>query len=132
VYVFYVVLVIATELSLSIGGYFLYYLILLAVLTALLFFIQFRITIGEGYLSYQILFFEKPIYKKVLYPYQIIKMKFKRIGWTTKCSIIQVKNGFNIRVVNFAPNTVFIDLIEFANENSVSIIKTKDYLILER
>jgi hypothetical protein len=59
-------------------------------------------------------------------------MKIKRIGWNTKGAIIQVKKGFNIRVVNFTPNNVFFNLIDFANENGISISKTKDYLILEK
>ena len=95
-------------------------------------FIQFEFKIVDGYLTYQIFFLTMPIYKKVIYPNQIIQMKFKRIGWNTKGVIIQVKKGFNIRVVNFSPNNVFIDLIDFANKNGISISKTKDYLILEK
>ena len=81
---------------------------------------------------YQIFFFTVPIYKKVLFPNQIIHIKFKRLGWTKKGAIIQVKKGFNIRIVNFVPKNVLTDLIDFANKNDISITKTKDYLILDK
>jgi len=110
----------------------LYFLILLALLILMSIFIQFKFIIEDSYLIYQILLFAMPIYKKVLYPNQIIQLKFKRIGWTSKGAIIRVKGGFNIRIVNFSPNNIFIKLIDFANENGISISKTKDYLILEK
>ncbi len=72
------------------------------------------------------------LYRKVVYTHQITKMKFKRVGWATKAAIIQVEKGLNIRVVNFVPNNVFVDLIDFANKYDISISKTKDYLILEK
>jgi hypothetical protein len=108
-----------------------YFQIGLIVLILFSFFIQFKFKIVDGYLVYQILFFAIPIYKKVVSPKQIIRMKFKRVGWMTKGAIIQVKKGFNIRVVHFAPDNIFADLIDFANENSISISKTKDYRILD-
>jgi len=95
-------------------------------------FIQFRIKIDDGFLAYQILFLTIPIYKRVVYPNQIIQMKFKRVGWATKGVVIQVNKGFNIRVVNFVPNNVYINLINFANKYGIPISKTRDYLILEK
>ncbi|MGE8078770.1 hypothetical protein [Peribacillus loiseleuriae] len=109
-----------------------YFQILLTVFILVAIFIQFKFKIDDGYLTYQILFLTMPIYKQVIYPNQIIQMKFKRSSWVTKGVIIQVKKGFSIRVVNFVPHNLFADLIDFANEYGISISKTKDYLVLEK
>jgi hypothetical protein len=101
----------------------------LIVLILFSFFIQFKFKIDDGYLVYQILFFAIPIYKKEVSPNQIIRMKFKHVGWMTKGAIIQVKKGFNIRVILFTPDNIFEDLIDFANENCISISITKDFRI---
>ena len=95
-------------------------------------FINFTFEIKEGYLIYQVLFFNVPLYKKSLYPNQIRQIKFKRVSWYSKGAIIQVKKGVTIRVVNFAPNDVFEELINFADKNSIPYTKTKDYIILEK
>lgn len=108
-----------------------YLQILLALFLLLSIFIRFKFVIDGGYLTFQTLFFLIPIYTKVLFPNQINQIKFKRVGWATKCAIIQVNKGFNVRIVNFKPGKVFVDLIDFANEKGISISKTKDYLIME-
>ncbi|MGM9929232.1 MAG: diguanylate cyclase [Bacillus sp. (in: firmicutes)] len=95
-------------------------------------FIKYKFEINEDYLTYQILFLKWPIYKTRISPHQTIQITFKRISWYTKGAIIQVKKGVNIRIVNFAPNNIFIDLIDFANKNGISYSKTKDYCILEK
>jgi hypothetical protein len=111
----------------------LFYLqILLALFLLMSIFIRFEFVIDGGYLIFQTLFFSIPIYKKVLFPNQINQIKFIRIGWATKCAVIQVKKGFNVRITNFTPSNVFNDLIDFANNHCISISKTKDYLILEK
>lgn len=46
--------------------------------------------------------------------------------------LLKSKKGFNIRIINFEPNNVYTDLINFTNKNSVSISKTIDFLILEK
>jgi hypothetical protein len=94
--------------------------------------IQFEFKIDGGYLVYQIFFITMPIYKKEVSPNQIIRIKFKRFGWMTKGAIIQVKKGINIRVVHLSPDYLFADLIDFANANSISITKTKDYRMIEK
>lgn len=129
---FLLAITVASITMINFSNGLLYFQILLVVFILLSIFIRFKFKIDDRYLTYQILFLAMPIYKKVIYPNQIIQMKFKRIGWTTKGSIIQVKKGVNIRVVNFSPNNVLIDLINFANENGISLSKTNDYLILEK
>ncbi|MCL6572923.1 MAG: diguanylate cyclase [Bacillus sp. (in: Bacteria)] len=111
---------------------FLYFQILLTLLILVTIFIQFKFKIDDGYLTYQILIMKMPIYQKVVYPNQIIALKFKRVGWANKVAIIQVEKGLNIRLVNFVPQNVFVALIDFANKYDISISKTKDYLILEK
>jgi hypothetical protein len=96
------------------------------------FFIEFRFKIDDGYLVYQLFFLAIPIFNKVVSPNQIIRMKFIRVGWVSKGAIIQVKKGFNIRVIHFSPDNILVDLIEFANKNNIPISKTKDYRILEK
>ncbi len=81
---------------------------------------------------YQILFLKKTLYKRVIKPEQITKIKFARYGWATKRAIIHTKNELSIRIYRLEPKNVFLDLYEFANRNSISTVKTKDYLILER
>ncbi|WP_456274747.1 hypothetical protein [Bacillus sp. AK031] len=110
----------------------LYFQIGLVVFILLALLIQFMIKIDDGYLVYQILFMALPIYKKEVSPHQIDLIKFKRVGWMTKGAIIQVNKGFNIQVVHFFPDNIFVDLTDFANENSISISETKDYRILEK
>jgi hypothetical protein len=96
------------------------------------FFIEFSFKIDEGFLIYQLLFMAVPIFKKVVSPNQIIRMKFIRVGWMSKGAIIQVKKGINIRVIHFSPDNILINLIDFANKNNIPIFKTKDYQILEK
>ena len=133
---FLLVITVASTLRYFIGDIVfdvIFYLqILLALFLFLSIFIRFKFVIDDGCLTFQTLFFSIPIYKKALFPNQINQIKFKRIGWAAKCAIIQAKKGFNVRIVNFTPSNVFVDLIDFSNEKGISISKTKDYLILEK
>ncbi len=129
--VWYLILMLLLIIKNNFSGWLLYVQIAFAVFVFITIFIQFMFKIVDGYLIYQLFFLTIPIYKKVIYPNQIIQMKFKRVGWVTKGVIIQVKRGFNIRVVNFVPGDVFGELINFANQYNIAISKTKDYLILE-
>ena len=61
-----------------------------------------------------------------------IKYKFEINKDSLTYEILFFKLGFNIRIANFAPGDVFIDLINFANKNGISYSKTKDYCILEK
>ena len=95
-------------------------------------FIRYQFEIKDGYLIYQFLFLRKTLYKRIIYPNQIKKIKFVRYGWATKGAIVQIKNQLSIRIYRLEPKNVLLDLYEFATKNSVSTVKTKDYLILER
>ncbi|WP_458413365.1 hypothetical protein ACNQFZ_00245 [Schinkia sp. CFF1] len=95
-------------------------------------FIDFSFKIEDGYLIYQILFLNRTFYKKDIFPDQIVRMKFCRVRWTTKCTIIEIQKGPNIRIVDFRPTTIFTDLVDFANVHHITIFKTKDYKIIDK
>jgi hypothetical protein len=108
-----------------------YIQLLLAVFILVAIFIKFKIYMEDDYLTYQIVFFTKTIYQKTVYPNQINQIKFIRLGWKGKGAILQLKKGFNIRVVNFVPSNILNDLTQFANKNGILISQTKDYLNME-
>ncbi|MGB3261990.1 hypothetical protein [Paenisporosarcina sp.] len=108
----------------------LYLLVLLiAVVFAL---IRFRFHIYDENLVYEILIFGKSIVKQRIFPEDISQMKFTRIGWAKKAAKIKVNKGFNVRLAVLEPPKAYDHLIEFAKKHDITIVKTKDYLILER
>lgn len=94
--------------------------------------VEFKVEIDKDFLTYQILWFQLEIYKKRVHYHEIKSMKFKRIGWAKKCVIIKNEKGFNFRIVNFYPSTIYLDLSNFAKENGIPVSKSKDYIILEK
>jgi hypothetical protein len=125
--VYLVLLLVITVFSmitnkLSIGIF--YFQILLFVFILVAVFITYKFRIDEGSITYQILLFTLPIYKKVVYPDQIIQVRFKRVGWGTKGAIIQIEKGLNIRIILFVPETIFEELETFAIENSIAVSGT--------
>ena len=63
---------------------------------------------------------------------KIKKIKFGRIGWTTKNAVVKVRRGFNFGVAHFFSEQLIEELEEFALANNIEIQKTKDYLLLEK
>ena len=59
-------------------------------------------------------------------------MKFVRVGWLSKGAIIQLEKGFNIRVTHYTPKTVIAELLDFADKEEIPILKTRDFVILEK
>jgi len=94
--------------------------------------IRFRFSIHDDKLVYEILILNKTIVKQRILPKDINQMKFKRVGWAKKAANINVNKGFNVRLAVLEPTIAYDHLIEFANKHDITIIKTKDYLILER
>lgn len=94
--------------------------------------LHYKFQIDQKSLRYQIFLLSIPLYKKEVVPEQLTEVKFIRVGWMKKGAIVRTKKGFNIRVILFNPDSVYEDLEHFANENNVSVNKTKDYKILER
>lgn len=76
--------------------------------------------------------FHFTVFQRNLSPTDINKVVFKRYGWATKGATLKLHKGFNIRIVQFTPNDVTTQLEKFAINNTISITKSKDYLLLER
>ncbi|MUK87814.1 hypothetical protein GMD78_05285 [Ornithinibacillus sp. L9] len=94
--------------------------------------IRFKFKIMDEQLVYEILYFSKSIIKKEIYPSQIIQLKFIRVGWAKKAAIIEIDKGINIRLAVLEPPTAYEHLLKFAEKHDISILKTRDYLILEK
>lgn len=110
----------------------LYFLIPAAIAILATAFMDFKFKIMDGRLTFQIRVFSLSLYKKVVSHNQVNSMKFKRVGWAKKCVVVKNDKGFNFRIINFRPDTLYDDLIDFANEYDIHISKTKDYMILEK
>ena len=94
--------------------------------------IRFRFKIIDDHLVYEILYFNKSILRKNIYPNQIVQIKFIRVGWAKKGAIIKVNKGFNFRLTILQPQTPYDDLIKFSNKYDITVLKTKDYILLEK
>ncbi|MFC0189490.1 hypothetical protein ACFFJY_14395 [Fictibacillus aquaticus] len=130
--VFLLTIIIASIFMGDISGWLFYFQLAIAMFIFAALFIRFKLEIAVQGLTYEILFITLPIHKKIVYPNEIIKLVFKRYGWTTKGARIQLKKGFNIRIVNFVPENIFSDLNDFANQHMIPISIAKDYQILDR
>ena len=106
--------------------------IVLLLCIACLFFIKYSLKIEEDHLTYTISLLNRTIYQKNSFPSNIKRITFKRIGWKTKLAVIKLEKGLPIRVSLFTPTTIFDDLMNYCNENNIEVVKTKDYLILEK
>lgn len=94
--------------------------------------IRFKFKINDDYLVYQIFYFKNSILRKNIYPNQIIQIKFIRVGWAKKGASIKVYKGFNFRLTILQPQTAYDDLIKFSNKHDITVLKTKDYILLEK
>nr|WP_106782568.1 hypothetical protein [Lysinibacillus timonensis] len=105
--------------------------IIYSILILIALFIQYKVKIEKHSITYEVAVFQFPIYRRVVFPQEIKRLKFKRVGWAKKGSVIQTIAGLNVRIVNFNTDYVLKELEDFANEHGISTEKTKDYLILE-
>ena len=104
--------------------------IIFAVLVITLHQIQF--TIKSDHLEYKVKLFKFTLYRMVLTPDKIKKIKFGRIGWSTKNAVVKVRRGFNFSAAYFNSEQLISELEEFALANHIEIQKTRDYLLLEK
>ena len=93
---------------------------------------QVQLTITSDQLEYKLKLFKFTIYRRVLTPEKIKKIKFGRIGWSTKNAVVKVRRGFNFGVAHFYSEQLIRELEEFAMVNHIEIQKTRDYLLLEK
>ncbi|MGM7700725.1 hypothetical protein ACSVDE_03305 [Pseudalkalibacillus sp. Hm43] len=109
-----------------------YYLLAVFLLTYLVSSFNFIIQIYEQNLKFEVLIFKYAIYKKTIKPEQIRKITFKRTSWTRKSAVIHIRQGKNIRLIDFEPKTYCAKLEQFAIAHQIEIQKTKDFQLLER
>ncbi|WP_251399842.1 hypothetical protein [Ureibacillus chungkukjangi] len=95
-------------------------------------FIKYKFYIEENTLTFEINFFTIQLYKRIIFPEEIKHVKFIRTGWAQKSAIIKLKKGFPLRIINFDPKNVCIELDKFTDRHSISISKTKDYIRLDK
>lgn len=88
--------------------------------------------IGEGSLTYKILIFKFTVYKKEVTYQQIDRIKFKLDGLGKKSAIVKHSKGMNFHISRFYPEEIYDDLFVFAEKHNIPILKTKDYMILEK
>ncbi|WP_188653704.1 hypothetical protein [Pontibacillus salipaludis] len=124
--------VLSSSFRNSLSVEFLVFGILFCIFTFFTLFIHYECTIDSNYVSYRVLFFSWPLYKRTLSPNEIKQIKFKRVGWNTKGAIIKTKKGPQVRITHFTPEDVYTDLTNFAAAHNLSVYKTNDYLILDR
>ncbi|RSD23276.1 hypothetical protein [Mesobacillus subterraneus] len=90
------------------------------------------LTIHPEHLEYRMTIFKYTIYRIVLNKDNIKKIKFGRIGWSTKNAVIKVKGSFNISMTQFNKEEFVLELEQFAITHGIEVQKTKDYKLLER
>ncbi|WHX41644.1 hypothetical protein QNH36_05675 [Mesobacillus sp. AQ2] len=94
--------------------------------------LRFHLTLSSHQIEYKITIANIMIYKKILTSEKIKKVKFGRIGWTTKNAVVKVRRGFNIGVAYFYSGQLIAELEDFALANHIEIQKTRDFLLLEK
>lgn len=95
-------------------------------------FIKYKFYIEENTLTFEINFFTIQLYKRIIFPEDIKHVKFIRTGWAQKSAIIKLKKGLPLRIINFEPKNVCLELDEFTDRHSIRISKTKDYIRLDK
>lgn len=93
--------------------------------------ITFKLKIHESSLHYQVKLAKWTIYHKDIVPHEIRQITFSRVGWLKMGVTIRVTTGWSVRVHDFSPDTVMVDLMEFAERHAIDTVKTKDFLMLQ-
>ncbi|MGG2089195.1 diguanylate cyclase [Priestia aryabhattai] len=90
-------------------------------------FLRYELQIDRDTLTYRTYIAWFKVYTKTVKPMAIKRIVFKRLSWKTKLAIVQIENGWNMRVALFNPPNVFKELETFAHEYDVDIQKKADY-----
>lgn len=93
--------------------------------------ITFELKIHESHLHYQVKLAKWTIYQKEIAPQEIRQMMLSRVGWMKMGATIRVTRGWTVRIHDFSPDTVMVDLMEFAERHYIGTVKTKDFLMLQ-
>lgn len=133
VLLFTLFLFVALLFSTTTGGYSqMIYLIPILLFLLVAISINYRFKITNRILTFQVRIFNLIVYSSEVSHEQIKRIKFKRIGWSKRSAVVQNNKGFNFRIVDFNPQSIFDDLIGYANDYKVPITKTKDFITLEK
>jgi len=109
------------------------FLLLFAILCSFLsLFLRYEFQIDKDALTYRTYILWFKVYAKTVKPMDIKRIVFKRLSWKVKLAVVQVENGWNMRIALFNPPNVFRELERFAHEYDVDIQKTSDYKILDK
>lgn len=108
----------------------LYILIPATVIILVTMFINFKIL--ADHLIFEVCILSLSIYSRTVSSQDINEMKFTRVGWSRKCVVVKNRKGFNFKLSNFSPETLYNELIVFANKYDIPISKSKDYKRLEK
>ncbi|MEJ9226659.1 diguanylate cyclase [Priestia aryabhattai] len=109
------------------------FLLLLAVLCSFLSLcLRYEFQIDKDTLTYRTYILWFKVYANTVKAMDIKRIVFKRLSWKAKLAVVQVENGWNMRIALFNPPNVFKELERFAHEYDVDIQKTSDYKMLEK
>ena len=103
--------------------------LLIAILLGLL---RFSFQIEPHSLIYRISFWEWTVLKMEIEPEEISRVRFFRVSWKEKAAVVKRKRGMNIRLVVFKSPEAYEALIEFCDDHEVEVVKTRDYLLIEK
>lgn len=109
-----------------------FFQLLIPIALVIIIYLRFHLSFATHQIEYKITISNITIYRKILTSKNIKKIKFGRIGWTTKNAVVKVRGGFNFNVAYFNSEQLIHELEEFALTNHIEVKKTKDYQLLEK
>ena len=109
-----------------------FFQLLIPIALVIIIYLRFHLSFTTHQIEYKITISNITIYRKILNSENIKKIKFGRIGWSTKNAVVKVKGGFNFSVAYFNSEQLIRELEEFALTNNIKIQKTRDYQLLEK
>ena len=113
------------------NGFALYFQLFVSALIVLALFIEARVKVRNGNISYRVELWGLPLYYKTVYAEEIKRIEFKRSNWSSKVAVVRVKKGIDLRFALFG-NGLFGDSSQFAIQNNLELRKSKDYQTIEK
>lgn len=95
-------------------------------------FLKYTFKIDETQLIYEITFLGIKLYKRSIFPHEMNSILFVRKGWSKMGAVLKIKKGLNLHLIHFEPQKMYGELDCYATKHSIFIIKTNDFLILEK
>jgi len=108
------------------------YFYMLSIILIVLACARVELTIEGEKLQFTVSLFGRVIYKRTIHPNAILLMKFRREDWAQKAITIKMKKGPALRFSNVNRDEFFADMICYARQYEIPILKTNDYKIIER